>query len=78
MHRIMPLLTSTPLATSPAKAGRYLADAVLGGIDAPSGAYIDRNRVAPSSPESYDPPREQDTWTAAETLTTTWGSSDSD
>ncbi len=72
MRRIMPLLTATPLATSPAEAGRYLADAALGIIDAPTGAYIDRNHVARSSPESYNSTREQDTWNTAETLTAAW------
>lgn len=72
MRRIMPLLTATPLATSPARAGRYLADAALGTIDAPNGAYIDRNHAARSSPESYDPDREQNTWNTVETLTATW------
>lgn len=72
MRRIMPLLTATPLATSPAKAGRYLADTARGSIDAPSGGYIDRNRVAQSSPEFYNPTREQDTWNTVETLTTAW------
>lgn len=72
MRRIMPLLTATPLATSPARAGRYLADAVLGIIDAPSGAYIDRNDVALSSAESYSPERERATWNAVEALTAAW------
>lgn len=72
MRRIMPLLTATPLATSPARAGRFLADAAPGGIDAPSGAYVDRSRVAPSSHESYDPERELDTWRTADALTAAW------
>lgn len=36
---------------------------------APTGAYIDRDRVAESSPESYDPQRERDIWEAVEALT---------
>ncbi|MDI2020835.1 hypothetical protein PJL18_01346 [Paenarthrobacter nicotinovorans] len=72
MRRIMPLLTATPLATSPAGAGRYLADVALGTIDASSGAYIDRNHPARSSAESYNPEREQDTWNAVEGLTAPW------
>ncbi|MHA6513341.1 SDR family NAD(P)-dependent oxidoreductase [Tessaracoccus sp. Z1128] len=72
MRRIMPCLAATPLATTPARAGRYLADVTLGIIDAPSGAYVDRNRVASSSPESYDPQREQDTWNTVEFLTAAW------
>lgn len=69
MRWIMPPLTVTPLATSPAQAGRFLAAAVRGEIDAPRGAYIDRHRVARSSPESYDRARERDIWDAVETLT---------
>lgn len=69
MRRIMPLLTLTPLAMSPETAGRLLADAVLGNTSAPSGAYIDRDRVAHSSPESYDPDRERDAWAAVDALT---------
>ena len=72
MRRVMPLLTATPLATSPAQAGRHLADAALGIIDAPSGSYLDRDQVARSSPESYDPARELDTWNAVEALTAAW------
>lgn len=69
MRWIMPLLTLTPFATSPRKAGHFLSDAALGMVEAPSGAYIDRHKVARSSPESYNPGREQDTWEAVEALT---------
>lgn len=69
MRWIMPLLTATPLATTPEQAGRFLADAVLGDIEATSGAYIDRDRVARSSAESYDPEREREVWEAVEALT---------
>lgn len=69
MRRVMPLLTLTPLATSPSLAGRFLADAVLGTASAPTGAYIDRDRVAASSPASYDRQREREAWEAVEALT---------
>lgn len=69
MRWIMPLLALTPLATSPARAGRFLADAILGTVASPSGAYIDRDRVADSSSESYDPQRERETWETVEALT---------
>lgn len=69
MAWIMPLLTLTPLATSPGKAGRFLADAILGTVEASTGSYIDRDQVAASSPESYDPQRERETWEAVEALT---------
>ncbi|MFB6575765.1 SDR family NAD(P)-dependent oxidoreductase [Kocuria palustris] len=78
MRRFMPLLTLTPLATSPGQAGRFLADAALGAVAVPSGAYIDRDRVANSSPESYDPQRERDTWEAAEALTAQYLASTAD
>ena len=78
MRWIMPALTLTPLATSPGKAGRFLADAALGAVAAPNGAYIDRHKVARSSPESYDPGREQDTWEAVEALTAGFLSSATD
>ncbi|GGP71278.1 SDR family NAD(P)-dependent oxidoreductase [Saccharothrix coeruleofusca] len=55
-------LALTPLADSPAAAGRKLADAIAGRVDAPSGAYIDRTKVARSSDESYDPDRERSLW----------------
>ena len=69
MRWIMPLMTLTSLATSPGKAGRFLADAALGTVAAPSGAYIDRDKIARSSPESYDRQRERETWEVVEALT---------
>lgn len=68
MRRIMPLLTVTPLATTLEQAGRFLADAVLGEVETPSGAYIDRDQVARSSAESYNPDREREVWEAVEIL----------
>lgn len=69
MRWVMPLLTLTPLGTTPTRAGRLLADTALGTVATPNGAYIDRDRAAPSSPESYDAAREQDAWAAVETIT---------
>jgi NAD(P)-dependent dehydrogenase (short-subunit alcohol dehydrogenase family) len=69
MRRVLPVLTLTPFATGRGTAGRHLADAVLGAIRAPSGAYVDRDRVARSSPESYDPGRERELWDAVEQFT---------
>ncbi|MBO8184757.1 SDR family NAD(P)-dependent oxidoreductase [Streptomyces sp. DW4-2] len=66
MRRLLPVLARTPFATSRAAAGRYLADLALGTIEAPTGSYVDRDRVARSSPESYDPQRERELWNAAE------------
>ncbi|WIY06081.1 SDR family NAD(P)-dependent oxidoreductase [Amycolatopsis mongoliensis] len=59
---LMPALTATPLAMSATAAGGLLADAVLGPRPAGSGAYIDRRKVTPSSPASYDHDREEDLW----------------
>lgn len=70
MRRVLPLLALTPFATRPEDAGRWLADLVLGNTRAPTGSYVDRDRVAPSSAESYDPAREHELWEAAERLTT--------
>ncbi|MFD5827021.1 SDR family NAD(P)-dependent oxidoreductase [Lentzea sp. NPDC060358] len=64
-------LALTPFADTPAAAGRKLADAVLGGVDAPSGSYVDRTRVTRSSGESYDPGRERALWDHLETIRTT-------
>lgn len=70
MRRVLPALTLTPFATGRTTAGRHLADVVLGTTPAPTGSYVDRTRVAPSSPESYSPTREQALWTAIDHLTT--------
>ncbi|MFI6856656.1 SDR family NAD(P)-dependent oxidoreductase [Streptomyces sp. NPDC050416] len=69
MRRILPMATLTPFATGRNAVGRYLADVVLGTTGAPTGSYVDRNRVDRSSEESYDPRREVELWDAAERLT---------
>ncbi|MGV9677438.1 SDR family NAD(P)-dependent oxidoreductase [Nocardia sp. NPDC003482] len=69
MRRLLPAMTVTPLATDLASAGRNLGDVVTGAIAAPSGSYVDRDHVAPSSQESYDPAREAELWDVAERLT---------
>ncbi|MFK4103048.1 SDR family NAD(P)-dependent oxidoreductase [Streptomyces sp. NPDC019531] len=70
MRCILPALTLTPLATDRKAAGRHLAEVALGTIQAPSGSYVDRSRVARSSKESYDRRREADLWETAERFTT--------
>ncbi|MQY40912.1 hypothetical protein SRB17_89450 [Streptomyces sp. RB17] len=72
MRRILPVMTLTPFATSRNAAGRCLAEVVLGTIQAPTGSYIDRNRVDRSSEESYDPQREGELWQAAQRFTAAW------
>jgi NAD(P)-dependent dehydrogenase (short-subunit alcohol dehydrogenase family) len=59
---LMPAMTITPLAHRPRVAGRRLADAAIGPLDAPSGAYINGTRAERSSAESYDPEREAALW----------------
>ncbi|AZG46171.1 SDR family NAD(P)-dependent oxidoreductase [Gordonia insulae] len=61
-RRILPALAATPFADRVPVAGRKLADAILGVTSAPSGAYLDRTQVVPSSDESYDPDRERELW----------------
>lgn len=59
---MLPALALTRVIDTPAEAGRKLAAAVLGHTSAPSGSYLDRTRVVPSSEESYDPDRERALW----------------
>ncbi|MEV4125687.1 SDR family NAD(P)-dependent oxidoreductase [Nocardia sp. NPDC049707] len=66
MRRVLPTMILTPLATSRRAAGRLLADVVLGTTEAPTGSYVDRQHVARSSKESYDPQREAEVWDTAE------------
>ncbi len=68
VRRIAPMLTLTPLATGPRTAGTRLAAAVTGTPAAATGSYIDRDRVADSSPASYDPGRERELWDCVEGL----------
>jgi NAD(P)-dependent dehydrogenase (short-subunit alcohol dehydrogenase family) len=69
MRRVMPLMARTPFATSQKAASGYLADIVLGRIEAPTGSYVDRAKVDRSSDESYDPARERELWDTVERLT---------
>lgn len=57
-----------PLATTPLLAGRRLAHATVGTVPARSGDYLELGRVAPSSPESYDPAREAELWRGLDRL----------
>ena len=65
---ILPVLALTPFADRITPAGRKLADAIVGTVVAPSGAYIDRTREVPSSEESYDPVRERALWDYLQSL----------
>lgn len=69
MRRVLPAMTLTPFATTRGAAARRLADVVLGTTRAPTGSYVDRDRVARSSEESYDPRREAELWDAVERCT---------
>jgi NAD(P)-dependent dehydrogenase (short-subunit alcohol dehydrogenase family) len=66
--RIVPLLTVTPAIDNAATAGRRLAATVTGRTPAPSGSYVDRIRVTPSSGESYNVERERALWDYLETV----------
>ncbi|MFC8796114.1 SDR family NAD(P)-dependent oxidoreductase [Promicromonospora sp. NPDC057138] len=68
MRWLFPVLNLTPLTNSPSVAGRQLADVALGKVKAPTGSYVSRDRVVPSSDESYDPERERELWEAADRL----------
>ena len=65
-RRVFPLL---PGVNTVERAGAQLAKAATGPRPGPSGAYIDRWSVIPSSAESYDDAREEGLWAAAERLT---------
>ncbi len=67
---ILPALAVTPIVDTIPTAGGKLADAVLGRTTAPSGSYIDRERVVPSSEESYDTERERELWDFVEWVRT--------
>ncbi len=59
---LMPVMTLTPYARTRSKSGADLAAAAYGPIDAASGSYLNGSKVEPSSPESYDPAREDALW----------------
>ncbi|MBV9803451.1 MAG: SDR family NAD(P)-dependent oxidoreductase [Solirubrobacterales bacterium] len=60
--RVMPVMTLTPYARSLKVSGADLAAAALDPISAESGAYINGAKVEASSPESYNPDREDALW----------------
>jgi NAD(P)-dependent dehydrogenase (short-subunit alcohol dehydrogenase family) len=68
MRWLFPLLNVTPLTNNASVAGRQLADVALGEVAAPTASYVNRDRVEPSSDESYDPLRERELWEAADRL----------
>ncbi|WP_033440519.1 SDR family NAD(P)-dependent oxidoreductase [Saccharothrix sp. NRRL B-16314] len=61
-------LVALPVATSPEKAGRLLAETMTGPRPGESGSYISRGEVIPSSSESYDERREEELWAVADEL----------
>lgn len=52
----------------PERAGALLAEAVAGPPPGPTGSYLDRGRVVPSSAESYDEAHEEELWQDAARL----------
>lgn len=61
-------LVALPVATTPAEAGRLLAEAMAGPRPGESGSYINKGKVVPSSSESYDERREEELWATANEL----------
>jgi NAD(P)-dependent dehydrogenase (short-subunit alcohol dehydrogenase family) len=59
---LTPALSLLPFAQRAHAAGAQLATAATGPRPGASGEYIDRTRVARSSPESFDPAREEALW----------------
>jgi NAD(P)-dependent dehydrogenase (short-subunit alcohol dehydrogenase family) len=62
-------LRVTPFASDVDTAGRLLATVAAGPCPGDSGSYIDRGKIIPSSPASYDKDREEELWTTAARLT---------
>jgi NAD(P)-dependent dehydrogenase (short-subunit alcohol dehydrogenase family) len=68
---IVPALAVTPWARRRTVSGGHLADAMLVPRSDASGAYLNGPRVEPSSPESYDPNREEALWETLRHLSST-------
>jgi NAD(P)-dependent dehydrogenase (short-subunit alcohol dehydrogenase family) len=66
-RRVFPLL---PGVNTVSRAGAQLAAVATGPRPAPSGAYIDRWNVTPSSPASYDEAREEELWSELQRIRT--------
>lgn len=64
--RLLRALTLLPWCDDVGTAGGRLAAALLGDVPAPTGAYVDRSRVVPSSAASYDEAREDALWRFAD------------
>lgn len=65
---VLHAVRATPVAMGPDAAGRLLAEVAAGARPGPSGSYIDRGKIVPSSPESYSQEREEQLWSAASRL----------
>lgn len=59
---LMPVMTLTPYARTRSRSGADLAAAARAPSEAPSGSYINGTKVERSSPESYNPAREDALW----------------
>lgn len=66
-QRVLPALT--PWARSMLTSGADLAAAVTGPTPGPTSSYLNGTRAEQSSPESYDPAREDALWEALQRLT---------
>ena len=69
-RRVLPIMTLTPFARTRANSGADLAAAATGPLTAESGSYINGAKIERSSPESYDPGREDALWDELTQLTT--------
>lgn len=65
---VLPALRASSKAQSPTKAGEQLASVVAGRVNGPTGSYVNKSSVEPSSDESYDEVREAELWRTAAAL----------
>lgn len=68
---VLPLLSLTPAATTPARSAAHLADLALGRAHPQlRGGYVDQGRVRPAADAAYDIARQDRLWQVCEQLTT--------
>jgi NAD(P)-dependent dehydrogenase (short-subunit alcohol dehydrogenase family) len=65
---VLPALTITPWARRAAVSGADLAAAAIAPAPGASGSYINGAKLESSSPESYDPEREEELWQGLERI----------
>lgn len=72
---LTPVFRATRIGISPNAAGHLLADVAAGPQPGPTGSYVERRGITPSSPASYDTDREENLWAESARLTGTTPSS---